>query len=48
MQQAARQSLATINHRDIPGLSCRLQEKQQAPRQPNEEALSKQVGPQRL
>ena len=30
-KQAPRQSLATINHSDIPGLSCRLQEKASAP-----------------
>ena len=29
--QASRQSLATINHSDIPGLSCRLQENASAP-----------------
>ena len=43
-KQAARQSLATINHSDIPGLSCRLQKNSKRPASPNESTQSKEVG----
>ena len=42
------QSLATINHSDIPGLSCRLQKNSKRPASPNEDTQSKEVGPQPL
>ena len=45
IEQAARQSLATINHSDIPGLSCRLQKNSKRPASPNESTQSKEVGP---
>ena len=47
-QQAARQSLAPSITAIYSGCHAACREEKQAPRQPNEGALSKQVGPQRF
>jgi len=46
--QASRQSPATINHSDITRSVMPLARKSKRPASPNEERLSKQVGPQRF